>query len=75
MDSNSYDFLPVIVGSGVVGLVIFLIFVIVGFFISAFIASLWVRLVLGFMRKTLDSEYERMALAQNKFKWNDGPSV
>ena len=62
MESNPYDFLPVIVGSGIVGLLLFLLFVIVSFVVSAFIMSLWVRLILVFMRKALDREYARVRL-------------
>ena len=74
MDSNSFDFLPVIVGSGIVGFLLFLLFVVVGFVVSAFIMSLWVRLILVFMRKALDREYERMALVKNATMWGPGPN-
>jgi hypothetical protein len=54
---------PTLVGTGIVGLLISIGVVIVGFVISAFITSLWVRLIIAFMRKTLDREYGRMRTA------------
>ncbi len=54
MDSNYF---PVIAGAGILALVLWLVLVIVGFVVSAFLTSLFVRLVIRFMRKSLDREY------------------
>ena len=54
MDSN---YLPAIAGFGVLALVLWLVLAIVGFVVSAFLTSLFVRLVIRFMRKSLDREY------------------
>jgi phosphate/sulfate permease len=47
-------------GFGILALVIYIAIIIVGFIISAFIAALWIRLIIRFMRKTLDREYRYM---------------
>lgn len=54
---------PSLVGTGIAGLLITIGVVIAGFVISAFITSLWIRLIITFMRKTLDREYGRMRMA------------
>ena len=57
-----------VVGSGILGLAIFIGLVVAAFVASAFIASLWVRLVITFMRKTLDREYGRLRTAGSSFE-------
>ena len=61
------DFASLIIGSGVLGLVIFLVSTILAFIISAFIVSLWIRLILVFMRTTLDREYDRVRVSGLEF--------
>ena len=52
------------------GLVIFLVSTILAFIISAFIVSLWIRLILVFMRTTLDREYDRVRVSGLEFAQN-----
>ena len=54
MDPN---YIPALAGFGVLALVLWVILAIVGFIMSAFLTSLFVRLVIRFMRKSLDREY------------------
>ena len=54
MDPN---YIPALAGFGVLTLVLWVVLVIVGFIMSAFVTSLFVRLVIRFMRKSLDREY------------------
>lgn len=54
MDLN---YIPSLAGIGVLALVLWVVLVIVGFIMSAFVTSLFVRLVIRFMRKSLDREY------------------
>ena len=54
------DFLAPIAGAGIVAFIFFLAFLVVGFVISAWIMNLYTRLVLRFMRKSLDREYRYM---------------
>jgi len=54
MDPN---YIPALAGFGVLALVLWVILAIVGFIVSAFLTSLFVRLVIRFMRKSLDREY------------------
>ena len=54
MDSN---YISALAGFGVLALVLWVILAIVGFIVSAFLTSLFVRLVIRFMRKSLDREY------------------
>ena len=54
MDPN---YIPALAGFGVLALVLWVVLVIVGFIMSAFVTSLFVRLVIRFMRKSLDREY------------------
>ena len=54
MDPN---YIPALAGVGVLALVLWVILAIVGFIMSAFLTSLFVRLVIRFMRKSLDREY------------------
>ena len=54
MDPN---YISALAGFGVPVLVLWLVLVIVGFIMSAFVTSLFVRLVIRFMRKSLDREY------------------
>ena len=54
MDSN---YISAIAGFGVLAIVLWVILAIVGFIVSAFLTSLFVRLVIRFMRKSLDREY------------------
>jgi len=54
MDPN---YIPALAGFGVLALVLWVVLAIVGFVISAFLTSLFVRLVIRFMRKSLDREY------------------
>ena len=54
MDPN---YIPALAGFGVLALVLWVVLTIVGFVVSAFLASLFVRLVIRFMRKSLDREY------------------
>ena len=54
MDPN---YISDLAGFGVPVLVLWLVLVIVGFIMSAFVTSLFVRLVIRFMRKSLDREY------------------
>ena len=54
-----------VVESGILGLAVFIGLVVAAFVASAFIASLWVRLVITFMRKTLDREYGRLRTASS----------
>ena len=50
-------YIPALAGFGVLALVLWVVLAIVGFVVSAFLASLFVRLVIRFMRKSLDREY------------------
>jgi len=54
MDLN---YIPSLAGIGALALVLWVVLVIVGFIMSAFVTSLFVRLVIRFMRKSLDREY------------------
>lgn len=54
------DFSSLIVGTGILGLIITIVVALLGFVISAFFTSLWIRLILVFMRGALDREYARM---------------
>ena len=54
MDPN---YISALAGFGVLALVLWVILAIVGFIMSAFLTSLFVRLVIRFMRKSLDREY------------------
>ena len=54
MDPN---YISALAGFGVLALVLWVILAIVGFVITAFLTSLFVRLVIRFMRKSLDREY------------------
>ena len=56
------DLSSLIVGTGILGLIITIVVALLGFVVSAFITSLWVRLVLVFMRGALDREYGRMQM-------------
>jgi hypothetical protein len=58
MDTD--DIIPSIIGSGLIGLVVVVLLWVIGFVVSAFIMSLWIRLILVFMRRRLDSEYALM---------------
>jgi hypothetical protein len=51
-----------IVLSSSVRLLLSLLLVVIDFVVSAFVVSLWVRLILVFMRKALDREYGRVRL-------------
>jgi len=53
----SIDPAGLVMGAGLLALLVWIGVVIVGFIVSAFLASLWIRLVITFMRKTLDREY------------------
>ena len=48
---NTYGLLP---------FVLILLLWVFGFILSAFVMSLWIRLILTFMGKRLDAEYARM---------------
>ena len=54
MDPN---YISALAGFGVLALVLWVSLAIVGFIVSAFLTSLFVRLVIRFMRKSLDREY------------------
>ena len=54
MDPN---YIPALAGFGMLALVLWVVLAIVGFVVSAFLTSLFVRLVIRFMRKSLDREY------------------
>jgi len=54
MDPNYFS---AIAGVGVLVLILWIVLVVVGFIVSAFVMSLFVRLVIRFMRKSLDREY------------------
>ena len=54
------DWLSGFVGLGLLGLIVFIAIVVVGFVLSAFVTSLYLRLVIRFSRRTLDNEYQRM---------------
>ena len=54
MDPN---YISALAGFGVLALVLWVILAIVGFIVSAFLTNLFVRLVIRFMRKSLDREY------------------
>ena len=54
MDPN---YIPALAGFGVLALVLWVVLAIVGFIVSAFLTSLFVRLVIRFMRRSLDREY------------------
>lgn len=58
----------VFVGSGLIGLAIAIVLAIVGFVVSAFVMSVWIRLIITFMRRTLDREYGRMRTASLGFQ-------
>ena len=52
-----FTYIPSLAGIGALALVLWAVLVIVGFIMSAFVTSLFVRLVIRFMRKSLDREY------------------
>jgi len=52
-----FNYIPSLAGIGALALVLWVVLVIVGFIMSAFVTSLFVRLVIRFMRKSLDREY------------------
>ena len=54
MDPNYFS---AIAGVGVLVLILWIVLVVVGFVVSAFVMSVFVRLVIRFMRKSLDREY------------------
>lgn len=58
MDSNSP--LSFIEGAGLAAFFLSLALIVVGFVVSAWLTSLFVRLVLFFMRSALNGEYDRM---------------
>lgn len=57
-----------LVGTGIIGLLITLGSVALAFVLSAFFTALWVRLILVFMRKSLDREYGRMRMAAHGYE-------
>jgi hypothetical protein len=57
MDPNA---LPAIASFGAVAFVIWIVLAVLGFVVSAFITSLYLRLVIRFSRKALDREYRYM---------------
>ena len=54
MDPN---YIPALAGFGVLALVLWVALAIISFVVSAFLTSLFIRLVIRFMRKSLDREY------------------
>lgn len=54
------DVFPFAAGSGLVGLALFVGLIIGGFVLSAWIMSLYLRLVIRFSRRTFDREYRYM---------------
>jgi hypothetical protein len=54
------NYLPALAGAGMLALILWIVLAFVGFVISAFIMNLFVRLVIRFMRKSLDREYRYM---------------
>ena len=66
MDPNdpTIPFFSIIAGTGVVGLLLTIVFFAVAFVVSAFFTALWIRLILVFMRSALDREYARMRSAR-----------
>ncbi len=54
MDPN---YIPALAGFGVLALVLWVVLAIIGFVVSAFLTNLFIRLVIRFMRKSLDREY------------------
>ena len=61
------DFASLLIGGGILGLVVFVLVGSLMFIISAFIMSIWIRLILVFMRGALDREYGRMRAAGSSF--------
>lgn len=59
---NTPDISSILIGSGILGLVLSIVFALLAFVVSAFIMSLWIRLILVFMRGALDREYGRMRM-------------
>lgn len=57
MDSN---YLPALAGVGILALILWIVLAIIGFVASAFVMRLFVRLVIRFMRKSLDREYRHL---------------
>lgn len=57
MDPNA---LSALAGFGAVAFVIWIVLAVLGFVVSAFLMSLYVRLVIRFSRKALDREYRYM---------------
>jgi hypothetical protein len=47
-------------GIGIVGLLLWVVLAVGMFFLSAWVFSLYIRLVIRFLRKTLDREYRYM---------------
>jgi hypothetical protein len=61
MDPNKTpDFLAPFVGAGIVALIFSLVILVLGFIVSAFVMSLYIRMVIRFMRRSLDREYRYM---------------
>lgn len=53
-------FIATFLTGGLIGGLVVVGGAVVGFVLSAWITSLWVRLIITFLRKTLDREYGRM---------------
>ncbi len=51
------SYISALTGVGLLALVLWVVLAIIGFVVSAFLASLFARLVIRFMRKSLDREY------------------
>ena len=51
------SYIPALAGVGLLALVFWVVLAIIGCVVSAFLVSLFVRLVIRFMRKSLDREY------------------
>ncbi len=58
MDPNTSG--ATLFGFGIFGLVLWVALLVGGFFLSAWVFSLYIRLVIRFLRKTLDREYRYM---------------
>ncbi|MGV8883982.1 MAG: hypothetical protein ACOH1T_00140 [Microbacteriaceae bacterium] len=67
MDPNdpAIPFFSLVAGTGLVGLLLTIAFFALAFVVSAFFTALWIRLILVFMRSSLDREYGRMRSAQS----------
>jgi phosphate/sulfate permease len=56
----NFNYFSALAAGGLFIVILWIVVAVVGFVISAFLASLYVRLIIRFMRKSLDREYRYM---------------